>query len=101
MRAWEILENRNPPSKPITIRALHKMKLEAQAKKKAEQERFALFPLMYGDTDYRREQLELERMTLELQQLRQELRNETESSTYKAIGKIFLAFGIFEYLIEQ
>ena len=65
MRAWEFLgEHRSPPSPPVTLRALHKMKLEAQSKAREEQERFALMPLIYVNTDGRREQLELERMAL-------------------------------------
>ncbi len=93
MRAWEFLSEHEIPLKPVTLRALHKMKLEVHAKEKAEQERFALFPLMYGNTDHRREQLELDRMELELEQLRQELKSETKSSTYKTIGKM-AKFGI-------
>ncbi len=74
MRAWEFLgEHRAPPSPPVTLRALHKMKLEAQAKTREEQERYALMPLMYGDPDKRREQLELERLELEMAQLRTEI----------------------------
>jgi hypothetical protein len=66
MRAWEILENRNPPSKAITLRALHKMKLEAQAKAREEQERFALMPLIYGDLDRKRKMLELAQLRAEI-----------------------------------
>ncbi len=74
MRAWEFLsEHRAPPSPPVTLRALHKMELEAQAKAREEQERYALMPLMYGDPDKRREQLELERLELEMAQLRAEI----------------------------
>ncbi len=52
MRVWEFLgEHRAPPSPPVTLRALHKMKLEAQAKTREEQERYALMPLMYGNAD--------------------------------------------------
>ena len=81
MRAWEFLgEHRAPPSPPVTLRALHKMKLEAQAKTREEQERYALMPLMYGKADRRREQLELERLELEMAQLRAEIAA-TESET--------------------
>ncbi len=67
MRAWEFLgENRSPPSPPVTLRALNKLKLEAQAKAREEQARFALMPLIYGNADRRREQLELERLELEM-----------------------------------
>ncbi len=81
MRAWEFLgEHRAPPSSPVTLRALHKMKLEAQAKTREEQERFALMPLIYANSDRRREQLELERLELEMAQLRAEIAA-TESET--------------------
>ena len=74
MRAWEFLgEHRAPPSPPVTLRALHKMKLEAQAKAREEQERYALMPLIYANADRRREQLELERLELEMAQLRAEI----------------------------
>ena len=66
MRAWEILENKNPPSKTITLRALHKMKLEAQSKARVEQERFALMPLIYGNLDRKREMLELAQLQAEI-----------------------------------
>ena len=36
MEAYEILENRNPPSKPLTLRALHKLKHEGRAKEESE-----------------------------------------------------------------
>ncbi len=44
-----------------------------RAREKSEQERFALFPLIYGDTSQHREQLELERMELEMAQLRADI----------------------------
>ncbi len=74
MRAWEFLgEHRAPPSPPVTLRSLNKLKHEMRAREKSEQERFALFPLIYGDTDRKREMLELERLELEMQQLRAEI----------------------------
>ncbi len=74
MRAWEFLgEHRAPPSPPVTLRSLNKLKHEMRAREKSDQERFALFPLIYGDTDRKREQLELERMELEMAQLRAEI----------------------------
>ncbi len=74
MRAWEFLgEHRSPPSMPVTIRSLNKLKHEMRAREKSDQERFALFPLIYGDADRRREMLELERMELEMAQLRAEI----------------------------
>ena len=91
MRAWEFLgEHRAPPSPPVTLRALHKMKLEAQAKTREEQERFALMPLIYGNADRRREQLELERIELEMAQLRAEIaaiESETASKSAMVIHK--------------
>jgi len=44
-----------------------------RAQEKSDQERFALFPLIYGDMDGKREQLELERLELEMAQLRAEI----------------------------
>ncbi len=74
MRAWEFLgEHRSPPSMPVTLRSLNKLKHEMRAREKSDQERFALFPLIYGDMDRKREQLELERMELEMAQLRAEI----------------------------
>ncbi len=74
MRAWEFLrEDRSPPSPPVTLRSLNKLKHEMRAREKSERERFALFPLIYGDADRRREMLELERMELEMAQLRAEI----------------------------
>lgn len=73
MRAWEFTENLNPPSKPITLRALHKLKIEAKSKAQGDQERMALMPIMYGDAGRRSEQLELERLELEMAQLRADI----------------------------
>jgi hypothetical protein len=76
MRAWEILtehEDKNPTSKPITLRLLHKMKLEMRAVEKSRRERLQLLPLIYGNPDRRRERLELERLELELAQMRAEI----------------------------
>jgi hypothetical protein len=57
-----------------------------RAREKSEQERFALFPLMYGDTSQHREQLELERMELEMAQLRAEIAaTEAETATKSAM----------------
>ena len=87
MRAWEILDEQVlPPSKPISLRLLHKLKLEAKHKAQQEQERFALFPLMYGNADIRRERRELERLELEMAQLRAEiLATQTETASKSAI----------------
>ena len=80
MRAWELNENNDPPTKPITLRALHKLKIEAKAEAKSEQERLAFMLVMYGDSDRRREQLELERLELEMMQLRADI-NATNMET--------------------
>ena len=66
MRAWEILENKNPPSKLITLRALHKMKIQNKENARLEQERFSLMPLMYGNLDRKREMLELAQLRAEI-----------------------------------
>jgi len=73
MRAYEILENRNPPSHPLTLRALHKLKHEGKAKAESENRRLELLPKMYGNPARRREELELERLELELRQMKAEI----------------------------
>ena len=74
MRAWEILiENYDPPSKPLTLRALHKLKNEEKAREESERDRLELLPLIYGNPERRREKLELERLELELRQMRAEI----------------------------
>ena len=91
MRAWEFLninENRLWPSKPITLKALHSQKLALRAKQQEDRDRAKLMPLIYGDADTRREQLEIQRLELELLQLRQELNSGCDSATYKAISKM-------------
>ena len=76
MRAWEILtehEDNNPPSKPVTLRSLHKLKHEGRAREESENRRLELIPKMYGNPARRREMLELERLELELMQMRAEI----------------------------
>ncbi len=73
MRAYEFLENRNPPSKPLTLRALHKLKHEGKAREESERERLELLPLIYGNPERRRERIELERLELELEQMKAEI----------------------------
>lgn len=76
MRAWEILtehEDNNPPSKPVTLRSLNKLKHEMRAAEISRRERLKLLPLIYGNQDKRRERLELERLELELAQTRAEI----------------------------
>lgn len=88
MRAYEFLnENREPPSKPITIRALHKMKLDQQRHLAAEQERHALMAVMYSDPASNQEQIDLERQRLELEQLRAEIaKTKAETKNKSAIA---------------
>jgi hypothetical protein len=86
MRAWEFLgEDRSPPSMPVTLRALNKMKHEKRREEASEQKRLALMPLIYGDAARRREQLENERLELEMQQLRAEIAA-TEAETAAKSG---------------
>ncbi len=73
MRAYEILENLDPPSKIITLRALHKLKHDGKAREESENRRLELMPKMYGNPARRREILELERLELELAQMRAEI----------------------------
>ena len=73
MRAYEILENSNPPSHPLTLRALHKLKHEGRAREESENQRLELLPKIYGNPARRRECLELERLELELAQMRAEI----------------------------
>ncbi len=73
MRAYEILENRDPPSHSLTLRALHKLKHEEKARKDSERERLTLLPVIYGNLEWRREELELERLELELRQMKAEI----------------------------
>jgi hypothetical protein len=68
MRAWGILENRQPRSKPVTLRNLNNLKHSQRVNDEAERIRHALLiPVMYGDPDFRRDQLETERLELELE----------------------------------
>ncbi len=73
MRAYEILENRDPPSKPITLRALHKLTHQSKLRSAAQQKHKALYPIMYSNTQWRRERLEIERLELEMIQLKAEI----------------------------
>ncbi len=74
MRAYEFLpENQIHPSKPITLKALHHIKLDIKHRKKAEKQRHALMAIMYSDPADHQAQLDLERQRLELEQLRAEI----------------------------
>ena len=44
MRAWEILENRQPRSKPVTLGNLNKLKHDQRVRDEAERKRRALIP---------------------------------------------------------
>ena len=88
MRAWEIMENRRRRTKPITIRGLHKLKKEEKRRSAVQRERRALVPIMYSNTQWRREQLELERLELEMIQLKAEIaatKAETKTKNTNAI----------------
>ena len=72
MRAWEFMnENvgRLTPSKPMTLRALHKIKHEQRRREKSEARRLRLLPIMYGQDDPR----EIDLAKRELDQGRREL----------------------------
>ncbi len=88
MRAWEFLrEDRSPPSYPITIRALHKIKLEQKRHETEEKERHKLMRIMYSDPATEQEKYDLERQHLELEQLRAEiLATEIETSSKSAMA---------------
>ena len=73
MRAYEILENLDPPSQRLTLRAIHKLKHEERAREESENRRLELMPKMYGNPARRRECLELERLELELVQMRADI----------------------------
>jgi hypothetical protein len=81
MRAWEFLgEHQSPPSMPVTLRALHNLRLDAKRREASERERQAIMRVMYADPSAEQEQLELERLRLELAQLRAEI-SATEAET--------------------
>ena len=87
MRAYEFLESREPPSNPITIRALHKMKLEQKRHETADKERHNLMRIMYSEQPSEQEQIDLEKQRLELAQLRAEiLATEVETASKSAIA---------------
>jgi len=88
MRAWEILENRQPPSKPITLRNLHQQKIQNKKHEEELRQRYVLMSLMYGDPDIRRERQEVERLELELELLRKQVRIEIDSAPYDEIAKM-------------
>jgi hypothetical protein len=73
MRAYEILENLDPPSKPVTLRSLHKLKHEMKAREESKNRRLELVAVMYGNPEKHRERLELEQLELSLRQTRAEI----------------------------
>ncbi len=89
MRAGEILENRQPRSKPVTLKNLNNLKHSQRVRDEAERIRHELLmPVMYGDPDFRRDQLETERLELELELLRNQVNTETKSAAYDAIARM-------------
>jgi hypothetical protein len=85
MRAWEFIsESRNPPSKPITLRVLHHMKLEQKRRQATEKERRILMQAMYSDSASEQESIDLERQRLELEQLRAEILSTNVDTTNKS-----------------
>ena len=88
MRAWEILENYDPPSRPLTIRHLHTLKKEEEHRLAAGELRKAIVPIMYGSTQWEKEQLELERMRLELRQMTAEIAATEAETAAKSRNKI-------------
>lgn len=88
MRAWEIMEDRQPRSEPVTLRHLNQINREKKARDESERKRLELIPVMYRNTQHRRESLEIQRLELELAQLQQEIETEQKSATYDAIGKM-------------
>ncbi len=73
MRAYEFLENREPPSKPITLRGLHKMKLEQKRHETADEERHNLMRIMYTEQPSEQEKYDLEKQRLEVEQIRADI----------------------------
>jgi hypothetical protein len=88
MRAWEITENRRPRREPVTLRHLNQVNREQKRRNESERQRLELIPVMYQNTQHHRESLEIQRLELELMQLRQEIETERKSATYDAIGKM-------------
>ena len=87
MRAWEFIgEGNQPPSNPITLRSLNKLKIRARQKSAEDQQRFALMPLIYGNSEHIKDQLDIQRQKLEIQQLEMQIRKEQDSETYDAIS---------------
>jgi hypothetical protein len=94
MRAWEILtehDDRYPPSKPLTLRALHKIKHEQRQREKNEARRRRLLPIMYGQDDQReieiakrdldndRREIALDKREAELDLLNQQIQQSEKS----------------------
>ena len=73
MRAYEFLEHSDPPSKPLTLRALNHLKREKNAREESDRQRQAIVSVMYTDPSSQQEQLDLERQLLELEQLKAEI----------------------------
>lgn len=87
MRAYEFLEHSDPPSKPLTLRALNTLKREKKDREKSDQERLSLVRIMYADPASQQEQLDLERQRLELEQLKAEIAaTNTETAAKSAMA---------------
>ena len=57
MRAWEIMEKRQSRREPVTLRHLNQINREQTARDESELRRLELIPLMYQNTQHRREVL--------------------------------------------
>ena len=68
-----ITQNGRTELAPISLAQLHKEKLDDKRREEEKQERSALIRAMYGNADWRREQLELRRMELEIAAMEAEL----------------------------
>lgn len=73
MRAWEFMESYARATERFTIRGLHKLKKDEKRRLAAEEQRRAIVPIMYNNSQWEREMLELERMRLELRQMTAEI----------------------------
>ena len=80
MRAYEILENYDPPSKPLTLRALHHLKREKKAREIYDLERQSIVGIMYSSPASQQKKIDLKRKRLESDQIRAGIAN-TEAET--------------------
>jgi len=87
MRAWEIVNEHITPSKPITLRALHKIRQQEQRRIDAEKKRHAFMSIMYADDG--QQDMALDRR--ELEQDRREM----------ALDKREAELGLIQQQMEQ